>query len=118
MHYQFALVSALAMGLFYIMDIVFAGLKVYTRPAHAMIVSAIVPLLTVPMFIFTFVDNYPFVAWNVHWHLVPLLPAGIACMAGVVLIWANWFYFLVMFPADTREAKLVGVLQNCRCMRG
>lgn len=57
MHYQFALVSALAMGLFYIMDIVFAGLKVYTRSAHAMIVSAIVPLLTVPMFIFTFVDT-------------------------------------------------------------
>lgn len=96
--YIFAGVSSLAMGLFFVMDLFFERRGVYARPSQAMIVSSLVPLISIPAFVF-------FPAWE--W-----LPIGLtlwSILAGTFLIWGNWFYFLVMFPLDkeNREAKAV-----------
>jgi len=83
----FAAISSLAMGLFYIMDVFFRSRGVYIRPSQAMIVSSIVPLLSVPLFVMTpWWDNPTLLVW-----------LG-ALISGVFLIWGNWFYFIVMFP--------------------
>lgn len=86
------------MGLFYIMDMFFESRGVYSRPSQAMIVSALVPLGSIVFF----VPQADFV-W------LPLNLALLATLAGTCLIWANWFYFLVMFPVDkdNREAEAV-----------
>lgn len=91
-------ISSLTMGLFYIMDMFFESRGVYKRPSQAMIISSIVPLLSVPLFFFSPWWNNPSIS---IWFL--------AFISGAFLIWANWFYFLVMFPVDkdNREAEAV-----------
>ena len=85
----YALVSSLTMGSFYIMDMFFESRGVYSRPSQAMIISSIVPLLSVPIFILS--------PW---WHQVDTSTVLMSLISGAFLIWANWFYFLVMFPVD------------------
>ena len=94
----FAFVSALTMGLFYVLDMFFESRGVYQRPSQAMIISSIVPLLSVPVFV-----------WSPWWQSLSPSFASMALLSGVLLIWANWFYFLVMFPVDknNREAQAV-----------
>lgn len=98
MPYIFAAISALTMGLFYILDMFFESRGVYARPAQAMIISSLVPLLSVPFFML-----------SSAWQLLPTPLLIAAVTAGACLIWANWFYFLVMFPVDkdNRDADAV-----------
>src|SRR5205085_2042793 len=87
-----------AMGIFYLFDMFFESRGVYSRPSQAMIISSIIPLASVPFFIF-----------NPWWHNVPVFIWILSFLSGTFLIWGNWFYFLVMFPVDkdNREAQAV-----------
>jgi len=96
--FAFAGISSLAMGLFFLMDMYFESRGVYKRPSQVMIISSLVPILTVPTFILT--------PW---WQIPSLFIWFWAFVAGAFLIWGNWFYFWVMFPVDksNREAEAV-----------
>jgi hypothetical protein len=75
------------MAVFYFFDVYLGNKEVYTRPSHAMVVSSVVPFILA-------VCTMVLPAWQ-----SPALNVWlIGVLSGAVLIWANWFYFLIMFP--------------------
>lgn len=93
-----AVVSALSMGLVYLIDMAMVG-NTYTRSSQAMLVSSVASFLPVPILFFLEWDNPPPGA------------IAVALAGGVVLMIANWLYFLVIF-SDAGESTEVACYEN------
>lgn len=95
-YFVFAGFAALTMGIFYFFDVYLGNKGIYNRPSQAMVVSSVVPfILGVSTMIFPAWQNPTVGVWLV------------GMLAGAFLIWANWFYFLIMFPEKgNRDAEI------------
>lgn len=100
--YISALISALAMAGVYLTDMAMAG-KTYTRPSQPMLVSSV--FSAVPGLVLWFLFNQE------SSNVLPVEARWMAFGAGMVLMLANWFYFLVLY-SDAGECTEVACFES------
>lgn len=90
MAYIAALLSALAMAGVYLTDALMAEDR-YNRPSQPLIISSVFSFLPAPLLLL------------LGWQMPSCEAATMALLAGIVLMLANWMYFIVLF-SDVGEA--------------
>ena len=93
-----AVVSALAMGAVYLIDMAMVG-DTYSKPSQAMLISSVASFLPAP------------ILFLLDWNIPPPEAIVVALVGGFVLMLANWLYFIVLF-SDEGECTEIACYEN------